>query len=671
MKRKIIWSLVGFVAVLGLVLASCGPTTPTAPPTTGPPATAAPTTAAPTGAEMVRNTAGKLVEKPQYGGTLRYRVLAYQARHFDPLYWDANNMLSIVMDRSMTAPWEKGPSGTNELALDYSYYPQQWYEGELLESYEVIDIYTVRYKVRPGIHYWNKAPVNGRELTADDAIWNYIHQVTNPKSQTWHRVDQAAALTAWTNSFNDLENGIITKAQLETYLAGLKNEFKPLMDAQFPGLFERLKGEWPKVYDLLKEKGYDVADRPLFTTYVSKIDKYTFEFHTLSPSVTNWQIMPSTWMIPHEVVDTYGTFDDWSKVVGTGPWIPKDYVSDMSTIFDRNPNYWQYDPLLPDYRLPYADRLDVLVIQDDSTYYAALRTGKIDLGGVVWSKVESFKKDCPQMLYKKGQLTWTHLIHVRNDVPPFNDVRVRQAVMLGVDQPGMANDFYKGNALIYTWPEQPAYTDGRTPPEELPADIRELYEYHPDKAKQLLTEAGYPNGFKDKLIVYPSQDDQEACLVFKEYMAKIGIQLDIEVPEAATYSSMLYGRQYQHMISCWWGNNFPADALNWCEGGVVASPYNFSNVVDPTAVEVSRLMSRTVDENERYNKILKEDNLRRMKLCYNIVLPTPVGTTFWWPWLKNYNGEQDLGWPDETGWGEIPKYLWIDRDLKYKITGAR
>jgi len=103
------------------------------------------------------------------------------------------------------------------------------------------------------------------------------------------------------------------------------------------------------------------------------------------------------------------------------------------------------------------------------------------------------------------------------------------------------------------------------------------------------------------------------------------------------------------MLSVWWGNNFPANVLNWAEGGVVASPYNFSNVVDPTSVETSRLMARTVDENERYNKIPKEDNLRRMRLVYNIILPTPVGHTFWWPWLKGYNAESDLGWPDETG----------------------
>ena len=671
MKKRIVWLVVSGLMVLALVLASCAP------------AVVEEEVAeevveeevieeevAPAGPEMVENIAGKLVEKPQYGGTIRYRVLPHQARRFDPLYWDDNNLLSVVMDRFMTAPWEKGPSGTGELALDYSYYPGVEYRGELLESWEVIDIHTVRYKLREGIHYWNKPPVNGREMTVDDVIWNFIRQVTDPKCETYMRLDETAAVTKWEGYFAAVEKGDIPEERVGIHLAGLKNDFRPLMEDLRPGLFEELKESWAKVYELFEEKGYDATDSPLFTQYLKKIDNYTLELVDFSPNVTLESWIASIWPIPREVVEEYGHFADWDIVVGTGPWIPEDYVGDMSVSYVRNPTYWQYDPLLPENRLPYADRLTALVIVEDSTYYAALRTGKIDLGGVAWRKVESFKETCPEMLYKKSQLTTTHTISVRTDLEPFSDVRVRQACMLAVDQQTMAEEFYKGMALIYTWPEQPAYTMGYTPPEELPEDILELYEYDPDRARELLTEAGYPNGFKTKLIVYPTIDDQESSLIFQEYLAAIGIDAEMEVPEAASYISMLYGGNYEGMISCWWGNNFPADVLNWAEGGEPGSPYNFSNVVDPKSVEIGQLLDRTLDENER-DSLLKEENLRHMRLVYNIILPTPVGEGFWWPWLKGYHGETDLGWPDETGWGEIPKYLWIDQDLKYEMTGRR
>jgi peptide/nickel transport system substrate-binding protein len=678
MNKKIVWLALSFLMVVALVLASCGPAAEEeegkeiigkvvekeekvvekekAVEEEGP--------------EMVRNTLGQLVEKPQYGGTIRYRVLAHQARHYDPIYWDANNCLSIVMDRFVTAPWEKGPAGTKELALDYSYYPQVWYRGELLENFEVIDIHTVKYTLRKGIHYWNKPPVNGREMTVDDVIWNFLRQITHPKCETYMRLDETAAVRKWTEYFAAVDKGDIPKERVETYLTGIRDDFKPVMEAVWPGLLDELQGRWAKVYKLFEDKGYNVADTPLFPTYINKIDKYTWELVDFSPNVSLWSWMASIWPIPREVVETYGHGDDWDRVVGTGPWIPSDYVADMSVNYVKNPAYWQNDPLLPEYRLPYADRLVVLVIVDDSTYQAALRTGKIDIGGVPWNKVESFRQTCPEMLHKQSQLTWTHTVSMRTDIEPFSDVRVRQACMLAVDHSKMAEEFYKGLALIYTWPEQPAYTMGYTPPEELPEDIRYLYEYHPDKAKELLAEAGYPNGFKTKMIVYPSQDDQESCLIFQEYLKAIGIDAEIEVPEAASYISMLYGKTYQHMISCWWGNNFPADGLNWAEGGEPGSPYNFSAVVDTESVAVSQLLRRTLDENER-DQILKKENMRHMRLVYNVILPTPVGETFWWPWLKGYDGQTDLGWPDESGWGEIPKYLWIDQGLKDRTIGKQ
>jgi ABC-type transport system substrate-binding protein len=677
MSKKIVWLSLSCLMVVALVLASCGPAEEEE--------EEAKTVVGEVEVEeeeeeevaeevaekkMVENIAGKLVEKPQYGGTIRYRVLPHQARRFDPLYWDDNNCLSVVMDRFMTAPWEKGPAGTGELALDYSYYPMVQYRGELLESWEIIDIHTVKYTLKKGIHYWDKPPVNGREMTVDDVIWNFIRQATDPKSETYMRLDEQAAVSKWQQYFAAVETGDIPREQVDIHLAGLKNDWKPVMEAVWPGLFEELKERWAGVYELFEEKGYDVADTPLFPMYLNKIDKYTWELVDFSPNVTLESWMASIWPIPREVVEEYGHFADWDKVVGTGPWIPFDFVGDMSVTYVKNPAYWQNDPLLPEYRLPYADRLISLVIVEDSTYYAALRTGKIDLGNVAWRRVESFKATSPEMLHVKSQLTTTHTISMRTDMEPFSDVRVRQACMLAVDQEKMAEEFYKGLALIYTWPEQPAYTFGYTPPEELPEDILYLYEYDPDRARELLAEAGYPNGFETKLIVYPTIDDQESCLIFQEYLAAIGIEAEMEVPEAASYISMLYGRNYEGMISCWWGNNFPADVLNWAEGGEPGSPYNFSNVVDPKSVEISQLLRRTLDEDER-DSLLKEENLRHAGLVYNIVLPTPVGEIFWWPWLKGYDGETDLGWPDESGWGEIPKYLWVDQDLKFEMVGER
>jgi len=93
-------------------------------------------------------------------------------------------------------------------------------------------------------------------------------------------------------------------------------------------------------------------------------------------------------------------------------------------------------------------------------------------------------------------------------------------------------------------------------------------------------------------------------------------------------------------------------------------------VIDDYCNSAYKEYMRTADPDEQ-NRILKEEVNYVLEKVYEIVLPTPVGSTFWWPWLKGYHGETDLGKPDETRWGEIPKYLWIDQDLKYDITGSR
>jgi len=620
------------------------------------------------GPEMVRNIHGNLVEKPQYGGTIRYRVFPSQSEHFDPLWWDANNMQSIVNDRMMTAMWEKGPEGSQEHPLNYSYYAENWFRGELLESWEMHDLYHVTFKIREGIHFWDKPPVNGRELTVDDVLWSWIRgfvTIEGVSGQTGPEM-----LGIWNEHMNSVSRGAIPEAHIASFWTGLRNDWKPTLERIWPGAFEILKERWVDAYERVEETGFDVDDIPLFYTYIRKIDDYTLELIDFDGEYNLWNNLSSMWILPREVIEEYGNFDDWRTLVTTGPWIPTDYVRDSSASFRKNPDYWQDDPNLPGNQLPYADRLLVLSILDQATYLAALRTAKLDIGNVVWHKVDSFKETSPEMLHVATLPTQSHTISVRTDIPPFDDIRVRQAAMLAIDQPSMLNDFYEGNAYLFTWPLQESFTEVYTQPEDLPEDIQELYQYHPDKARELLTEAGYPNGFKTKLYVYPSADDRESCLVMNAYLQDVGIDAEFILTETASFVEILYGGEYEHMISCWWGNNFPTDAWIWAEGGEETSPYNFSNVVDIESNELAETWSRIADADER-NRILKEHSVKEMRQCYNLIIPIPVNNLFWWPWLKNYSGQTDLGYPDETGWGEIPKYIWIDQDLKYEIAGTR
>ena len=126
------------------------------------------------------------------------------------------------------------------------------------------------------------------------------------------------------------------------------------------------------------------------------------------------------------------------------------------------------------------------------------------------------------------------------------------------------------------------------------------------------------------------------------------------------------------MISCWWQNNFPGDALNWADGGVLNSPWNFGNVDDPIAYETGIAIS--CEDDDDYYSAIKEDNVRRLGMMYQILVPTPVGGYFEWPWIKGSYGAGDLerwtdeGLPNDTYGAEVSKFTWVDQDLKDNMT---
>ena len=99
-------------------------------------------------------------------------------------------------------------------------------------------------------------------------------------------------------------------------------------------------------------------------------------------------------------------------------------------------------------------------------------------------------------------------------------------------------------------------------------------------------------------------------------------------------------------------------------------PYDFSNVVDDTAAEVMNRSSITLDADER-DAIFKEEAVREMALCWEIPLPAAAWYFFWTPWLKGYQGEIGVGPTSEMGANGVWRYVWVDQDLKYSVTGRR
>ena len=113
--------------------------------------------------------------------------------------------------------------------------------------------------------------------------------------------------------------------------------------------------EWTVVIEL---------ERPNPVALFTLLQSYTFDIH------------------PPEVIEEHGNVNDWRNLVGTGPFMLTDYVEGSSVTWLKHPNYWGFDEKYPENRLPYIDELVALIMREEATRTAALRSGKLDYRGM-------------------------------------------------------------------------------------------------------------------------------------------------------------------------------------------------------------------------------------------------------------------------------------------------
>jgi len=122
----------------------------------------------------------------------------------------------------------------------------------------------------------------------------------------------------------------------------------------------------------------------------------------------------------------------------------QDFVSSGSATLVKNPNYWGYDERYPKNQLPYIDTLKVIIIPDDATALAGLRSGKIDfMDQMSFQQSNSIQKTNPEILQlpilpsklSRSTAKWCS---------PFKDIRVRQAMQMAIDLPTIAKTYYAG-----------------------------------------------------------------------------------------------------------------------------------------------------------------------------------------------------------------------------------
>ncbi|BEP28048.1 ABC transporter substrate-binding protein [Helicovermis profundi] len=295
--------------------------------------------------------------------------------------------------------------------------------------------------------------------------------------------------------------------------------------------------------------GYMFGGYPGIVKSVTAVDENTVDVELNTPNapfISNLA-MPSFAISSPTAIKKYKG-DIFKNPVGTGPFKFVEWLKDDKIVLEKNENYWGEGPKL--------DKLIFRSIPDNSARLLELQAGTIDMmTGVSPDDAQIIKDDPNLQLYLRPSMNVGYLA-MNMMKKPFDDVRVRQALNYAVDKDSIIKAFYGGLAEPAKNPIPPSlwgYNDDIT-----------AYEYNPEKAKALLAEAGYPDGFKTTLWAMPvarpyMPQPKEIATALQQQFAAIGVDAEIVTMDWATYLAKGENGEHDTYLLGWTGDNGDPD----------------------------------------------------------------------------------------------------------------
>lgn len=339
-------------------------------------------------------------------------------------------------------------------------------------------------------------------------------------------------------------------------------------------------------------------------TGIEKIDDYTVKmtfnknYYPYLSELTYTR--PCRMMSPNSVSPEGDVNGEFQTPIGTGPWMIESCEEGVQTVLVPNPYYWGEKPKV--------DKLVLKVIKDGDARLMALQSGEVDFSA------ESLQTEDIQMLAKDENLTTMaspgsrgfHLIF-NYEKEALQDKKVRQAINYAIDRDSIANNLLEGNGIaakgMFNAEVVPYVTDANSPG----------YAFEPEKARQLLKEAGYEDtngdGYVDKngenlslsLLLqnteYPAW--KPVCELVQSQLKEVGIEVNLDLKEQnAYYDGIWTTRDYDMAI-------YRTYADAWNPHGFLMDMYSASEDTPPVAWDDAKLREMidqvlmTTEESER------------------------------------------------------------------------
>ncbi len=268
------------------------------------------------------------------------------------------------------------------------------------------------------------------------------------------------------------------------------------------------------------EAGQVMQRRDLLAPIASfaTIDDYTLKITMKRPYPSFLANIALGWFVILDKQWVQAGHDPAKEVNGTGPFIFKEYIRGTSVDLPKNPIYWKKG-------FPYLDGLKYFIIPDASTGFAACRTGQVLTCSVTPDQQKQLASTVgDKVRFEKGKTGMgANLVHFNTKVKPFDDIRVRTALVYAVDRNAAIAVLHDGQGV------NQAFMPTGGPWAMSSTDLAKFPGYGPDaeknraEAKRLLAEAGYPTGFSVTLPWRQVTGYDAPSIFLKDQWAKIGV----------------------------------------------------------------------------------------------------------------------------------------------------
>ena len=333
-------------------------------------------------------------------------------------------------------------------------------------------------------------------------------------------------------------------------------------------------GEWTDKYTLV---------------VVEKVDDYTVTLTTEAPNPELFDTIHDFWaIIPNEYYAEVGLDGFQEKPIGTGPFMFVEWVKGDHITYNANPDYWMEG-------YPRVETLIFRPIPESATRVAAISADEVDIVGRLSSEEAAGLEGVEGVTVISYPVTRIYYIAFNNLTTgldqPTMDAKVRQAMNYAVDVDAIIDALFDGYGV-------PAA--GYVASKELGYGVVDPFGYDPDKAMELLAEAGYPDGFEMDMACPEGAytNFEEVCEAVTGYLGEVGITVNLEIMESGQYWELEAAKELPPLFGDSWSTG-SGEALRRLTGALGGWDASYSSWSDPVIDDMLAKISTTVDRDER------------------------------------------------------------------------